>query len=91
MDHTKDNNGTSNVHEIAPFNPTLTEPAQAAREKNVEDVAIAADELENMIFAVFTLLSENTNHSQEQRAAISVLAAMQTHITSLKQHCGQQQ
>ena len=75
---------TGKVHEIAPFKPAANNPKQS-----IEDVAIAADELDNMAFAVLTLLSENTNHTQEQRAAITILGAMQPHIATLKRHCTQ--
>lgn len=70
--------------EIAPFNPQASGP-----EVPMDEVAISVDELDNMIFVVLTLLSENINHSQEQRAAITILGAMQPHIATMKKHCSQ--
>lgn len=72
------------LREIAPFNPEAAGPDQT-----LEDAAIAVDELENMRFAVLTLLIENTNANQEQRAAITVLGAMLPHLNTLRQHCAQ--
>lgn len=72
------------VHEIAPFKPAANNPKQS-----IEDVAIAVDELDNMAFVVQTLLLENTNNSQELRAAITILGAMQPHFATLKRHCTQ--
>lgn len=84
-----DNLNRPGLREIAPFNPQAAQTDAKHPEHSIDDVAIAADEIENMIFAVLTLLSENTNNSQEQRASITVLGAVQPHIAVIKKHCAQ--
>ena len=84
MTDKKDSRNADNVREIAPFKPVTANP-----EHTFEDMAIAADTLDDMLYAALMLLSENTNHSQEQRAAVTILGAAQIQVTSLKQCCAQ--
>ena len=84
MTDKKDPRNADNVREIAPF-----KPAANTINQSIEDAAIAVDELENMAFVVQTLLLENTNNSQELRAAITITGAMQPHFATLKRHCTQ--
>ena len=75
-----------NVHQIVPHTS-----AANPDESSFENAAIAADELNNLIYVLFMLFSENTTHSQEQRAAITITGAMQTHMDTLNQHFTQKQ
>lgn len=70
--------------EIAPFNP-----AAAGPELPIDEIAISADELDNLVFASTALLMEKTDNSQETRAVLTLLGAMQPHLMTLKKHCTQ--
>ena len=84
MTDSNDSRTGGNVHPIVP-----TTQAAPTETHSIEDVTIAADELDNLIYALLMLLSENTTHSQEQRAAITITGAMQQHTATLKQYCAQ--
>lgn len=70
--------------EIAPFNPAANGP-----ERSIDEVAIAVDEIDNLVFAASTLVSEFTDSTPETRAISSLFGAMQPHLHTLKVHCTQ--
>lgn len=70
--------------EIAPFNPEAKGP-----ELSIDEIAIAVDEIENLVFAANSMLMEKNDNSQEIRSALAVLGAMQPHIATMKKHCSQ--
>lgn len=82
----EDSRRKGNVHEIAPFKP-VENTTERDCETTFEEIAIAADHLENMVHLVLTYLSDSTNQSEEMRRAGSVIEAMLFHTSSLKQHC----
>lgn len=71
--------------EIAPFNP-----AANGTEHSIDEMAIAVDELNNLVFAASTLVSEFGDNTPETRAISTLLGAMQPHLASLRAHCTQQ-